>query len=63
MNKLVILNYNVVYDNNDMVDYCKKDNITYYPYRGDTNMSGMISSRNLEKGLLMKTIELRRMSH
>ena len=63
MNKLHIMGYDVVYDNNDMVEFCKKDNIKYYPYRGDENMSGLISGRNFEKGLVMNFIELRRMSH
>ena len=57
MNKTVILDYHVVYDSNDMVDFCKKDNVKYYPFKGDENMSGLISSRNLEKGLIMRTIE------
>lgn len=56
-------NYHVFYDNNGMVDYCEKDNIVYYPFRGEENMSGLISFRNLEKGLIIKTIELRRMSY
>ena len=46
-----------------MVISCKKNNTEYYPYKGDVNMSGLISSRNLEKGLIMKTIELRQMSY
>lgn len=63
MNNSNILDYDIVYDNNGMVDYCRKDNIKYYPYRKNTNMSGLISVSNLKKGLVMKTIELRQMSY
>ena len=63
MNKTCILGYNVVYDSNDMVDFCEKDNIEYYPYKNNDNMSGIISGRNLERGLLMKSIELRQKSY
>lgn len=63
MKKQIIFDYKIIYDNNDMVISCKKNNTEYYPYKGDVNMSGLISSRNLEKGLIMKTIELRQMSY
>lgn len=63
MNKTKIFDYNVVYDNNDMVDFCKKDGIKYHPFQRDNDMSGLISGKNLEKGLIMKTIELRQMSY
>ena len=63
MNKVQIFDYSIVYDDNGMVDHCKKDNVKYYPYKENTNMSGLISGKNLEKGLIMKSIELRRMSY
>lgn len=62
MNKTQIFDYDVVYDNNGMVIFCKKDGIQYCPFRGNENMSGLISGKNLEKGLIMKSIKLRRMS-
>lgn len=63
MNKTHILGYDVIYDNNDMVQFCEKDNIYYQPFKGGENISGLISGRNLEKGLIMRFIELRRMSY
>lgn len=63
MNKKQVLDYNIIYDNNGMISFCEKDGIKYYPFRRNENMSGLISCRNLEKGLIAKTIELRRMSY
>jgi hypothetical protein len=63
MNKTSILGYDITYDNNDMVKFCKKGNEYFYPFKGEKNMSGLISGRNLERGLIMKFIELRQMSH
>lgn len=63
MNKSRVFDYDVIYDNNGMVDFCKKDNIKYYPYKGDENLSGLISCKHLEKGLVTKSIQLRRMSY
>lgn len=63
MNKKQIFEYNIVYDNNGMIAFCEKDNVKYFPFRGNKNMSGLISCKNLEKGLISKTVELRRMSH
>lgn len=63
MNKKQIFDYDVIYDNNEMVVSCKKNNIDYYPFRGNENMSGMISYKTLKKGLIMKIIELRQMSY
>ena len=63
MNKTKIFDYNVVYDNNDMVDFCKKDGIKYHPFQRDNDMSGLISGKHLEEGLVMKKIELRQISY
>ena len=63
MNKTRIFDYDIIYDSNGMVDFCKKDNIEYYPYEGDENLSGMISSKHLKKGLVTKSIKLRQMSY
>ena len=63
MNKTRIFDYEIIYDSNGMVDFCKKDNIEYYPYEGDENLSGMISSKHLKKGLVTKSIKLRQMSY
>ena len=63
MNKKQIFDYNIIYDNNGMISFCEKNNIKYCPFRGNENMSGLISCKNLEKGLKSKTVELRRMSH
>ena len=59
----MIFDYQVFYDSNDMVDFCEKDNIKYYPYKGNMNMSGLISYKHLEKGLITKSIQLRQMSY
>ena len=63
MNKTRIFDYDIIYDSNGMVDFCKKDNIEYYPYKGDENLSGMISGKHLKKGLVTKSIQLRQMSY
>lgn len=63
MNKSKICDYEIIYDNNNMVEFCKKDDIKYYPFKGNKNMSGLISGRKFEKGLITKSIELRPMSY
>lgn len=63
MNKKQIFDYNIIYDNNGMISFCEKDSVKYCPFRGNENMSGLISCKNLEKGLISKTVELRRMSY
>lgn len=63
MNKTKILDYNVFYDKNGMIDFCEKNNVQYYPFKKNKNMSGLISYHSLERGLVMKSIELRQMSY
>lgn len=63
MNNSDILKYDIVCDSNGMVDYCQQDGIKYYPFKKGINVSGLLSSSNLKKGIIMKTIELRRMSY
>lgn len=63
MDKTSVFDYDIIYDENGMVDFCKKDEIKYHPFQKDNDMSGLISGKRLEKGLIMKTIELRQMSY